>query len=79
MIHRKRLEAVTRSPVFAWFQESLSGLDTARAYGLSSVFRSINEQRSDNNLECYLPSINTNRLVEISRGSHCPRLTRVVS
>ncbi|TFY83303.1 hypothetical protein EWM64_g713 [Hericium alpestre] len=57
----KRLDAVSRSPIFAWFSESLNGISTIRAFGLPSVFTALNECRVDRNQICYLPSIAVNR------------------
>ncbi len=51
----KRLDAVSRSPIFAWFSESLSGLSTIRAFGQQKVFIENNERRVDRNQICYLP------------------------
>jgi ATP-binding cassette subfamily C (CFTR/MRP) protein 1 len=57
----KRLDAVSRSPIFAWFSESLAGLSTIRAFNQQSVFIARNESRLDRNQMCYLPSIAVNR------------------
>ncbi|KAF9518525.1 hypothetical protein BS47DRAFT_1388932 [Hydnum rufescens UP504] len=57
----KRLDAVSRSPIFAWFQESLGGLSTIRAFQIEPVFLHVNEMRSDTNLKAYLPSTFVNR------------------
>lgn len=57
----KRLDAVSRSPIFAWFSESLSGLSTIRAYSQQGIFEAKNQQRVDRNQMCYLPSISVNR------------------
>lgn len=51
----KRLDAVSRSPIFAWFSESLNGLSTIRAFGQQQLFISNNERRVDRNQICYLP------------------------
>jgi len=61
----KRLDAVTRSPIFAWFSESLSGLSTIRAFSQQSVFIKTNHQRIDQNQICYLPSISVNRWLAV--------------
>lgn len=61
----KRLDAVSRSPIFAWFSESLSGLSTIRAFNQQSVFISRNEARLDRNQICYLPSISVNRWLAV--------------
>lgn len=51
----KRLDAVSRSPIFAWFSESLNGLSTIRAFGQQNLFIQNNERRVDRNQICYLP------------------------
>ncbi|KZT65750.1 multidrug resistance-associated ABC transporter [Daedalea quercina L-15889] len=61
----KRLDAVSRSPIFAWFSESLNGLSTIRAFGQQNVFIQNNERRVDRNQMCYLPSISVNRWLAI--------------
>ncbi|KAG8854878.1 hypothetical protein FRB96_007278 [Tulasnella sp. 330] len=61
----KRLDAVSKSPIFAWFQESLGGLSTIRAYRLQSTFIVTNEIRLDANQRCYMPSTNVNRWLAV--------------
>ncbi|KAF4593191.1 hypothetical protein EYR38_008903 [Pleurotus pulmonarius] len=61
----KRLDAVSRSPIFAWFSESLAGADTIRAYRQQSIFIANNERRIDRNQLCYLPSISVNRWLAV--------------
>ena len=61
----KRLDAVSRSPIFAWFSESLNGLSTIRAFSQQSVFIAANERRVDRNQICYLPSISVNRWLAV--------------
>ena len=61
----KRLDAVSRSPIFAWFSESLNGLSTIRAFGQQQVFVANNERRVDRNQICYLPSISVNRWLAV--------------
>lgn len=57
----KRLDAVSRSPIFAWFSESLAGLSTIRAYSQQPIFIANNARRVDRNQMCYLPSTSVNR------------------
>jgi ATP-binding cassette subfamily C (CFTR/MRP) protein 1 len=59
----KRLDSVSRSPIYAHFQESLGGITTIRAYRQQSRFAMENEWRVDANLRAYFPSINANRYV----------------
>lgn len=61
----KRLDSVSRSPIYAHFQESLSGLATIRAYRHQQRFIQENEIRVDTNLRAYFPSINANRWLAI--------------
>ncbi|KAG6861347.1 hypothetical protein C0995_001326 [Termitomyces sp. Mi166 len=61
----KRLDAVSRSPIFAWFSESLAGLSTIRAFNQQSLFISVNQHRIDRNQICYLPSISVNRWLAV--------------
>ncbi|KAG6844742.1 hypothetical protein H0H87_004074 [Tephrocybe sp. NHM501043] len=61
----KRLDAVSRSPIFAWFSESLAGLSTIRAFGQQSLFIAANQRRIDRNQICYLPSISVNRWLAV--------------
>lgn len=57
----KRLESVTRSPIFAHFQESLNGITTIRGFGQEKRFIKLNEIKIDNNLGAYHPTVNCNR------------------
>ena len=59
----KRLDSVSRSPIYAHFQESLGGITTIRAYRQQARFAMENEWRVDANLRAYFPSINANRYV----------------
>ena len=61
----KRLDSVTRSPIYAHFQESLGGITTIRAYRQQLRFALENEWRVDSNLRAYFPAINANRWVLI--------------
>ncbi|KAF2490569.1 multidrug resistance-associated protein 1 [Lophium mytilinum] len=61
----KRLDSISRSPIYAHFQESLSGISTIRAYHQQSRFAQENEWRVDANLRAYFPSINANRWLAV--------------
>ncbi|EUC38041.1 hypothetical protein COCCADRAFT_83812 [Bipolaris zeicola 26-R-13] len=61
----KRLDSVSRSPIYAHFQESLSGMSTIRAYGQQKRFEMENEWRVDANLRAYYPSISANRWLAV--------------
>ncbi len=61
----KRLDSVTKSPIYAHFQESLGGISTIRAYRQQDRFILENEWRVDANLRAYFPSINANRWLAV--------------
>ncbi|KAH7122420.1 multidrug resistance-associated protein 1 [Dendryphion nanum] len=61
----KRLDSISRSPIYAHFQESLSGMSTIRAYHQQKRFEMENEWRIDANLRAYFPSINANRWLAV--------------
>lgn len=61
----KRLDSVTRSPIYAHFQESLGGVSTIRAYRQDDRFVLENEWRMDENLRAYFPSISANRWLAV--------------
>jgi ATP-binding cassette subfamily C (CFTR/MRP) protein 1 len=73
----KRLDSVSRSPIYAHFQESLGGITTIRAYRQQARFVMENEWRVDANLRAYFPSINANRYVSqrYSYAAFSPLLT----
>ena len=57
----KRLESISRSPIFSHFQESLSGASSIRAYKRQNDFILQNESQLDYNNEAYYPSLCANR------------------
>lgn len=61
----RRLDSVSRSPIFANFQESLNGVSTIRAYGHEDRFKFLNELRVDKNMKAYHPAINANRWLAV--------------
>ncbi|KAG5922873.1 hypothetical protein E4U42_005186 [Claviceps africana] len=61
----KRLDSVSRSPIYAHFQESLGGVSTIRAFRQQERFMLENEWRVDANLRAYFPSISANRWLAI--------------
>jgi len=58
---RKRLDAVTRAPIFTWFQETLSGLSTIRAFRHQDLFILNLQKRLDRNQMQYMASTDVNR------------------
>ncbi|KAF6818092.1 ABC metal ion transporter [Colletotrichum musicola] len=61
----KRLDSVTKSPIYAHFQETLGGISTIRAYRQQQRFELENEWRVDANLKAYFPSISANRWLAV--------------
>ena len=61
----KRLDSISKSPIYAHFQESLGGITTIRAYRQQKRFASESEWRVDANLRAYFPSINANRWLAV--------------
>lgn len=52
----KRLESMTRSPIFSSFGELLQGLSTVRAFGMQSFFLQHNQSIIDTNAKVFLLS-----------------------
>ena len=61
----KRLESISRSPIYTHFQESLQGATSIRAYHQRERFIEESERRVDYNLLAYYPSLCANRSVGI--------------
>ncbi|KAJ1698125.1 hypothetical protein LUZ63_006637 [Rhynchospora breviuscula] len=61
----KRLDSITRSPVYAQFGEALNGLSTIRAYKAYDRMAAINGQSMDNNVRYTLVNISANRWLAI--------------
>ncbi|KAG6581465.1 ABC transporter C family member 12, partial [Cucurbita argyrosperma subsp. sororia] len=61
----KRLDSITRSPVYAQFGEVLNGLSTIRAYKAYDRMESINGRFVDNNTRFTLANISSNRWLTI--------------
>jgi len=52
-IEMQRLDAVSRSPIYAHFSESLAGVETIRAYNLKSSFSMSSDSKVDVNHRAY--------------------------
>lgn len=61
----KRLDSITRSPVYAQFGEALNGLSTIRAYKAYDRMANINGKFMDNNIRFTLANISSNRWLTI--------------
>ncbi|XP_070580038.1 multidrug resistance-associated protein 1-like isoform X1 [Ptychodera flava] len=57
----KRLESVSRSPIYSHFSETITGVSTIRAYGQQKRFIGQNEHKIDENQITYYPNICSNR------------------
>ncbi|KAF0309902.1 Canalicular multispecific organic anion transporter 2 [Amphibalanus amphitrite] len=57
----KRLESVSRSPIYSHFGETISGAATIRAFGKVPEFTLKSEELVDDNQTCYYPSMIANR------------------
>lgn len=58
----KRLESVSRSPIYTHFSETLLGTSVIRAFGEQERFIQQSDQRVDHNQKAYYPGIVANRL-----------------
>ncbi|XP_065177497.1 multidrug resistance-associated protein 1-like [Sycon ciliatum] len=61
----KRLESVSRSPVYSHFSETLSGVSTIRAYNAQERFTMESEHRVDVNQAAYYPNLVANRWLAV--------------
>merc|ERR1719244_560126 len=61
----KRLESVSRSPIYSHFGETITGSSTIRAFKREKEFMLESANKVDNNQVAYYPSIITNRWLAI--------------
>lgn len=61
----KRLDSITRSPVYAQFGEALNGLSTIRAYKGYDRMAYVNGKSMDNNIRFTLANVSSNRWLTI--------------
>ncbi|KAG8381914.1 hypothetical protein BUALT_Bualt05G0022300 [Buddleja alternifolia] len=61
----KRLDSITRSPVYAHFGEALNGLSTIRAYKAYDRMANINGKSMDNNVRFALVNASSNRWLTV--------------
>ncbi|XP_043784901.1 multidrug resistance-associated protein 1 [Apis laboriosa] len=61
----KRLESVSRSPIYSHFSETVSGAQMIRAFGVQERFINESESKVDFNQVCYYPSIIANRWLAV--------------
>ena len=60
-----RLYAITRSPVFSHFRETIAGASNIRAYRVQESFIMENERRTDCHQSAYYPEVCTGRWLGI--------------
>lgn len=61
----KRLDSITRSPIYAHFQETIGGISTIRAFRQQGRFEFTSERNVDSNLQAYYPSVSANRWLAV--------------
>ncbi|ULT79395.1 hypothetical protein L3Y34_010196 [Caenorhabditis briggsae] len=61
----KRLESASRSPIYSHFQESIQGASSIRAFGVVDQFIEQSQQRVDDYLVAYYPSVVANRWLAV--------------
>lgn len=61
----KRLESISRSPVYAHFSETLGGLVTIRAYGEGERFMEDFEEKVDENTKAYYNNKSSDRWLSV--------------
>ncbi|KAK7601472.1 hypothetical protein V9T40_008913 [Parthenolecanium corni] len=61
----KRLESISRSPIYSHFGETVSGAQSIRAYGLKNKFIIQSEEKVDFNQKSYYPNLVSNRWLSV--------------
>ncbi len=61
----KRMESVTRSPIYSHFGETISGAVTIRAFNRVGDFVEENERKIDFNQACYYPTFASSRWLSV--------------
>jgi ATP-binding cassette subfamily C (CFTR/MRP) protein 1 len=51
----KRIDSLTRSPIFGGFEEAVQGMVTIRAFGMRPFFEQLNDRRVDQNSKAFIP------------------------
>ncbi|XP_055295156.1 multidrug resistance-associated protein 1-like [Sitodiplosis mosellana] len=61
----RRLESVSRSPIYSHFGESIQGASIIRAYNVQERFIKCSDDRVDFNQKCYIPSVFATRWLSV--------------
>ncbi|MFH4978425.1 hypothetical protein AB6A40_005134 [Gnathostoma spinigerum] len=61
----KRLQSITRSPIYSHFGETIQGAASVRAYQMTDSFRRISEKKVDTFIQCAYLTIISNRWLAI--------------
>ncbi|CAG2111335.1 unnamed protein product, partial [Medioppia subpectinata] len=61
----KRLESITRSPIYSHFGETVNGVSTIRAYGVNDRFIRESDDRVDRNQMCFYPNAIANCWLQV--------------
>lgn len=61
----KRLESVSRSPIYSHFSETVTGVQAIRAFNQQERFILESERKVDLNQVCYYPGIVSNRWLAV--------------
>jgi len=61
----KRLESITRSPIYSHFSASITGAPTLRAYNVTDTFITQSERKVDTNQSCYYPVFSSSRWLSV--------------
>ena len=61
----KRLDSVSKSPIYQNFQETLNGIVSIRAFQQQERFVKVNQEKVDSNLRAYYPSVSSNRWLAV--------------
>ncbi|CAF1022216.1 unnamed protein product, partial [Didymodactylos carnosus] len=75
----RRLDSITRSPVYSNFSETIQGLSSIRAYNAQQRFINLSDYLLDKNQSCYLASCVTNRWLSLRLETIASLLTLLTS
>jgi len=62
----KRIDSITKSPIYAFFSETLNGTGSIRAYGQQHRFISHSDMLLDNSQRVWFEAFSSNRLSFVS-------------